>query len=384
MNCKTVAGICKKRSGSFFKNIDELLNNKMRQLLSFRRRQWTMKPRLLHHFLMYRLLLIWSSIKQRACKQIVRKETTIIRFLFVTFKKIQNLVLGSHFSFHSSCYRPTKRWECQIYFAMFSFTQTYHIWTKTCATASWSKTIADNVSFSHKQEGSLKSSHIIWHHKSLKKNIKPQWRANLSDNKISPSQRIGHVNNIPTTQFFTALEFPEILSQNLIYYHCLSVSGKFDIMHCGILINMPYFRMSTLWTWSSMDGQFKHWNRYWVQWKYNFISLSTVLWLTYLWLVSQCCSIVPTAAVFIVLNIVIEVWTLEKWSTIGINVSLNISLANRFVAITKNIIMETLLNESVRPVTIQSSHVFRVFLFYVFSLFLFSLGGSWVFGKSED
>ena len=51
-----------------------------------------MKPGLLHHFLMYHLLLIWSSIKQRACKQIVQKETTIIRFLLVTFKKIRNLV----------------------------------------------------------------------------------------------------------------------------------------------------------------------------------------------------------------------------------------------------------------------------------------------------
>ena len=42
-----------------------------------------------------------------------------------------------------------------------------------------------------------------------------------------------------------SLEFPEILSQNLICYHWLSVSvqtpwcGNNKIMHCGILINMP-------------------------------------------------------------------------------------------------------------------------------------------------
>ena len=49
---------------------------------------------------------------------------------------------------------------------------------------------------------------------------------------------IGHVSNIPTTQF--SLEFWEILNQNLICYHWLSVSGISKIMHCGILINMPY------------------------------------------------------------------------------------------------------------------------------------------------
>ena len=37
------------------------------------------------------------------------------------------------------------------------------------------------------------------------------------------------------------LEFPEILSKNIICYHLLSVSGNSEIMHCGmILINMPY------------------------------------------------------------------------------------------------------------------------------------------------
>ena len=41
-------------------------------------------------------------------------------------------------------------------------------------------------------------------------------------------------------QFDSSLEIPELLSQNLICYHWLSVSGNSKIMHCGILINMPY------------------------------------------------------------------------------------------------------------------------------------------------
>ena len=36
-----------------------------------------------------------------------------------------------------------------------------------------------------------------------------------------------------------SLEFPELLSQNLICYHWPSVFGNSKIMHCGILINMP-------------------------------------------------------------------------------------------------------------------------------------------------
>ena len=35
-------------------------------------------------------------------------------------------------------------------------------------------------------------------------------------------------------------EFPEILRQNLICYHSLSVSGNSEVMHCGILINTLY------------------------------------------------------------------------------------------------------------------------------------------------
>ena len=41
-----------------------------------------------------------------------------------------------------------------------------------------------------------------------------------------------------TMQF--SLEFPEILSQNCICYNRLNVSGISRIMHCGILIIMPY------------------------------------------------------------------------------------------------------------------------------------------------
>ena len=44
-------------------------------------------------------------------------------------------------------------------------------------------------------------------------------------------------NNIPTQCNFL-LEFPEILSQNLLCCHCLSVSGNSEIMHCGILLNI--------------------------------------------------------------------------------------------------------------------------------------------------
>ena len=48
--------------------------------------------------------------------------------------------------------------------------------------------------------------------------------------------KMGHVNNIPTMQFFTGISRN---TQNLICYHWLSVFGNSKIMHCGILINMP-------------------------------------------------------------------------------------------------------------------------------------------------
>ena len=42
------------------------------------------------------------------------------------------------------------------------------------------------------------------------------------------------------------LEFPEILSQNHICYHCLSVSGISKIVNCGILIGMPRWALLPL------------------------------------------------------------------------------------------------------------------------------------------
>ena len=46
-----------------------------------------------------------------------------------------------------------------------------------------------------------------------------------------------------------SLEFPEILSQNLKDYHWLGVSGMLKIMHCGILINMPYWFQQIIFCW---------------------------------------------------------------------------------------------------------------------------------------
>ena len=52
-----------------------------------------------------------------------------------------------------------------------------------------------------------------------------------------------HVHNIPTMAHnaILSLEFPRTFSQILIiYYPRLSVSENSQIMHCGILINIPY------------------------------------------------------------------------------------------------------------------------------------------------
>ena len=45
-----------------------------------------------------------------------------------------------------------------------------------------------------------------------------------------------------------SLEFPEILSQNptCLCYNRQSVSGISKIMHCGILINMPYWQNQSI------------------------------------------------------------------------------------------------------------------------------------------
>ena len=49
----------------------------------------------------------------------------------------------------------------------------------------------------------------------------------------------GHVSTFP--QCNCSLEFSEVLSQNRVWYHWLSVSGISKIVRCGILINMSYW-----------------------------------------------------------------------------------------------------------------------------------------------
>ena len=49
----------------------------------------------------------------------------------------------------------------------------------------------------------------------------------------------GMLKTFPQCTF--SLEFPEILRQNLLCYHWLSMSGNSKMMHCGILINTPYW-----------------------------------------------------------------------------------------------------------------------------------------------
>ena len=46
-----------------------------------------------------------------------------------------------------------------------------------------------------------------------------------------------------------------MLSQNHICYHWLSVSviSKRDVMHCGILINMPYYKPGNLGLWDGFS-----------------------------------------------------------------------------------------------------------------------------------
>ena len=50
---------------------------------------------------------------------------------------------------------------------------------------------------------------------------------------------MGYVNNIPTVQFFTGISrsTPVLI---ISCYHLLTMSGISKVMHCGILINMPY------------------------------------------------------------------------------------------------------------------------------------------------
>ena len=48
---------------------------------------------------------------------------------------------------------------------------------------------------------------------------------------------IGHVNNIPTMQFYNGISRN---TRSKSYMLSLTESGNSKIMHCGILINMPY------------------------------------------------------------------------------------------------------------------------------------------------
>ena len=54
--------------------------------------------------------------------------------------------------------------------------------------------------------------------------------------------QLGILTIFPQCSF--SREFPGMLSQNLICHHWLSVSGNSEIMHCRILINMPYYSLT--------------------------------------------------------------------------------------------------------------------------------------------
>ena len=57
---------------------------------------------------------------------------------------------------------------------------------------------------------------------------------------------IGHVNNIPTMQSYTGISRnTQLKSYNMLCYYRLSVFGISGIMHCGILINMHYYVISS-------------------------------------------------------------------------------------------------------------------------------------------
>ena len=62
---------------------------------------------------------------------------------------------------------------------------------------------------------------------------------------------IGHVNNVPTMQFFTGIS--RNTQSKPKCYHWVSVSGNLEIMHYGILINMLYYvycALHTTYLWS--------------------------------------------------------------------------------------------------------------------------------------
>ena len=58
---------------------------------------------------------------------------------------------------------------------------------------------------------------------------------------------IGHVNNIPSMQLITGISRnTQSKSHMILLTEC--VSGNPEIMHCGILINMPYWKSHLNWT----------------------------------------------------------------------------------------------------------------------------------------
>ena len=70
-----------------------------------------------------------------------------------------------------------------------------------------------------------------------------QLKAMDESSLLSKSIQSGMCTTFPQCIF--PLGFLEILSQNHICYHCMSVSGNSKIMHCGILINTPYTALHT-------------------------------------------------------------------------------------------------------------------------------------------
>ena len=69
----------------------------------------------------------------------------------------------------------------------------------------------------------------------------------IKEHRINTSSiTIGHVNNIPTLQFFTGIS--RNTQWKSIRYHWFSTSGNSILMHCGILINTPYCNISAVQT----------------------------------------------------------------------------------------------------------------------------------------
>ena len=66
----------------------------------------------------------------------------------------------------------------------------------------------------------------------------------IKEHRINTSSiTIGHVNNIPTLQFFTGIS--RNTQSKLICYNWLNMSGSPEIMHWWIFINIPYCSINT-------------------------------------------------------------------------------------------------------------------------------------------